>query len=101
MILLFAKRKKYLKIYLTSRNIQSKIWHISTNASDEKKSKHDETVQRALTLVQEGTDNLAEDGLGADRLNHLCLGRPGVPVIALEYSRIFPRTREAQTERYV
>ena len=42
-------------------------------------------TQRALVLVQKGADELAEDGLGADWLKCISLGRPGAPVIVLEY----------------
>ena len=38
-------------------------------------------------MVQESAGNFAEDGLGADWLNLDSLGRPGAPVIVLEYSR--------------
>ena len=54
--------------------------------SDEKKSKQKEMLQRAFKLVQESAGNFAEDGLGADWLNLDSLGRPGAPVIVLEYS---------------
>lgn len=56
--------------------------------SDEKKSKQKEMLQRAFTMVQESAENFAEDGLGADWLNLDSLGRPGAPVIVLEYSRL-------------
>ena len=36
--------------------------------------------------MQESAGNFAEDGLGADWLNLDSLGRPGAPVIVLEYS---------------
>ena len=39
-------------------------------------------------MVQESAENFAEDGLGADWLNLDSLGRPGAPVIVLEYSRL-------------
>ena len=55
--------------------------------SDEKKSKQKEMLQRAFVMVQESAGNFAEDGLGADWLNLDSLGRPGAPVIVLEYSR--------------
>ena len=42
-------------------------------------------AQRASILVQGGAGDFAEDGLGADWLKCISLGRPGAPVIVLEY----------------
>lgn len=42
-------------------------------------------AQRASILVQGGAGDFAEDGLGADGLRCLHLGRPGAPVTVLEY----------------
>ena len=56
--------------------------------SDEEKSKRTSLAQRASILVQGGARGGVEDGLGADGLNCLLrrsLGRPGAPVIVLEY----------------
>lgn len=53
--------------------------------SDEKKSKQKRMPQRAFAMVQGSAGNFAEDGLGADWLNLDSLGRPGAPVIVLEY----------------
>lgn len=36
-------------------------------------------------MVQEGAGGYIEDGLGADGLRCLHLGRPGAPVTVLEY----------------
>lgn len=36
-------------------------------------------------MVQEGAGGDIEDGLGADWLSRSRLGRPGAPVIVLEY----------------
>lgn len=42
-------------------------------------------AQRASILVQGGAGGFAEDGLGADGLRCLHLGRPDAPVTVLEY----------------
>ena len=52
---------------------------------DEKKSKWAILAQRASILVQGGAKGFTEDGLGADGLSCKQLGRPGAPVIVLEY----------------
>lgn len=52
---------------------------------DEEKSKCTSLAQRALVMVQEGAGGDIEDGLGADGLRCLHLGRPGAPVTVLEY----------------
>lgn len=54
-------------------------------SSDEEKSTLGSLAQRASILVQGGTGDLAEDGLGADWLRCMHLGRPGAPVTVLEY----------------
>lgn len=53
--------------------------------SDEEKSTCTSLAKRALILVREGAGGDIEDGLGADWLSRLWLGRPGAPVIVLEY----------------
>lgn len=53
--------------------------------SDEEKSTCTSLAKRALILVREGAGGDIEDGLGADWLSRLRLGRPGAPVIVLEY----------------
>lgn len=53
--------------------------------SDEEKSKCTSLAKRAFILVREGAGGDIEDGLGADWLRCLHLGRPGAPVIVLEY----------------
>ncbi len=53
--------------------------------SDEKKSKHACLAQRDPSVVQGGAGGCAEDGLGADWLRCLHLGRPGAPVTVPEY----------------
>lgn len=52
---------------------------------DEEKSKCTSLAQRALVMVQEGAGGDIEDGLGADGLRCLHLGRSGAPVTVLEY----------------
>lgn len=42
-------------------------------------------AKRAFVMVQEGAGGDIEDGLGADGLRCMHLGRPGAPVIVLEY----------------
>ena len=53
--------------------------------SDEEKSKCTSLAKRAFILVREGAGGDIEDGLGADGLRCLHLGRPGAPVTVLEY----------------
>ena len=56
--------------------------------SNEEKSKRTSLAQRVSILVQGGARGGVEDGLGADGLKCLLwrsLGRPGAPVIVLEY----------------
>ena len=53
--------------------------------SDEEKSKCTSLAKRAFVTVQEGAGGDIEDGLGADGLRCLHLGRPGAPVTVLEY----------------
>ncbi len=52
---------------------------------DEEKSKCTSLAKRAFVTVQEGAGGDIEDGLGADGLRCMHLGRPGAPVIVLEY----------------
>lgn len=52
---------------------------------DEEKSKCTSLAKRAFVTVQEGAGGGIEDGLGADGLRCLHLGRPGAPVTVLEY----------------
>lgn len=52
---------------------------------DEEKSKCTSLAKRAFVTVQEGAGGDIEDGLGADGLRCLHLGRPGAPVTVLEY----------------
>ena len=52
---------------------------------DEEKSKYTSLAKRAFVMVQEGAGGDIEDGLGADWLSRVRLGRPGAPVIVLEY----------------
>ena len=52
---------------------------------DEEKSKCTSLAKRAFVTVQEGAGGDIEDGLGADWLSRVRLGRPGAPVIVLEY----------------
>ena len=52
---------------------------------DEEKSKCTSLAQRAFVMVQEGAGGDIEDGLGADGLRCMHLGRPGAPVTVLEY----------------
>ena len=52
---------------------------------DEEKSKCTSLAKRAFVMVQEGAGGDIEDGLGADGLRCLHLGRPGAPVTVLEY----------------
>ncbi len=52
---------------------------------DEEKSKCTSLAKRAFILVREGAGGDIEDGLGADWLSRVRLGRPGAPVIVLEY----------------
>ena len=52
---------------------------------DEEKSKCTNLVKRAFVTVQEGAGDDIEDGLGADELRCMHLGRPGAPVTVLEY----------------
>lgn len=53
--------------------------------SDEEKSTCTSLAKRAFILVREGAGGDIEDGLGADWLSRSRLGRPGAPVIVLEY----------------
>lgn len=53
--------------------------------SDEEKSTCTSLAKRAFILVREGAGGGIEDGLGADWLSRSRLGRPGAPVIVLEY----------------
>ena len=53
--------------------------------SDEEKSTCTSLAKRAFILVREGAGGDIEDGLGADWLSRVRLGRPGAPVIVLEY----------------
>ena len=53
--------------------------------SDEEKSKCTSLAKRAFVMVQEGAGGDIEDGLGADWLRRVRLGRPGALVIVLEY----------------
>ena len=52
---------------------------------DEEKSKCTSLAKRAFVMVQEGAGGDIEDGLGADGLRCMHLGRPGAPVTVLEY----------------
>lgn len=52
---------------------------------DEEKSKCTSLAKRAFILVREGAGGDIEDGLGADGLRCMHLGRPGAPVTVLEY----------------
>lgn len=52
---------------------------------DEEKSKCTSLAKRAFVTVQEGAGGYIEDGLGADGLRCMHLGRPGAPVTVLEY----------------
>lgn len=52
---------------------------------NEEKSKCTSLVKRAFVMVQEGAGGDIEDGLGADGLRCMRLGRPGAPVTVLEY----------------
>ena len=52
---------------------------------DEEKSKCMSLAKRAFVMVQEGAGGDIEDGLGADGLRCMHLGRPGAPVTVLEY----------------
>ena len=52
---------------------------------DEEKSKCTSLAKRAFVTVQEGAGGDIEDGLGADWLSRVRLGRPGAPVIVLGY----------------
>ena len=52
---------------------------------DEEKSKCTSLAKRAFVMVQEGAGGDVEDGLGADGLRCMHLGRPGAPVTVLEY----------------
>ena len=52
---------------------------------DEEKSKCTSLAKRAFILVREGAGGDIEDGLGADWLSRVRLGRPGAPVTVLEY----------------
>ena len=53
--------------------------------SDEEKSTCTSLAKRTFILVREGAGGDIEDGLGADGLRCMHLGRPGAPVIVLEY----------------
>lgn len=53
--------------------------------SDEEKSTCTSLAKRAFIWVREGAGGDIEDGLGADWLSRSRLGRPGAPVIVLEY----------------
>jgi len=63
------------------------LYHLAHSliTSDEKKSKHTCLAQRDPSVVQGGAGGGAEDGLGADWLRCVHLGRPGAPVTVLEY----------------
>ena len=52
---------------------------------DEEKSKCTSLAKRAFVTVREGAGGDIEDGLGADGLRCMHLGRPGAPVTVLEY----------------
>ena len=52
---------------------------------DEEKSKCTSLAKRTFILVREGAGGDIEDGLGADGLRCMHLGRPGAPVTELEY----------------
>ena len=52
---------------------------------DEEKSTCTSLAKRAFILVREGAGGDIEDGLGADGLRCMHLGRPGAPVTVLEY----------------
>ncbi len=52
---------------------------------DEEKSKCTSLAKRAFVTVQEGAGGDIEDGLGADWLRCMHLGRPGAPVTVPEY----------------
>ena len=53
--------------------------------SDEEKSTCTSLAKRTFILVREGAGGDIEDGLGTDWLSRVRLGRPGAPVIVLEY----------------
>ena len=63
------------------------LYHFAHNLimGDEEKSKCTSLAKRALVMVQEGAGGDIEDGLGADWLSRVQLGRPGAPIIVLEY----------------
>ena len=52
---------------------------------NEEKSKCTSLAKRTFVMVQEGAGGDIEDGLGADGLRCMHLGRPGAPVTVLEY----------------
>ena len=63
------------------------LYHFAHNLimGDEEKSKCMSLAKRAFVMVQEGAGGDIEDGLGADGLRCMHLGRPGAPVTVLEY----------------
>lgn len=63
------------------------LYHFAHNliTGDEEKSKCMSLAKRAFILAREGADGDIEDGLGANWLSRSRLGRPGAPVIVLEY----------------
>ena len=63
------------------------LYHFAHNLimGDEEKSKCTSLAKRALVMVQEGAGGDIEDGLGADWLSRMHLGRPGAPATVLEY----------------
>ena len=63
------------------------LYHFAHNliTGDEEKSTCTSLAKRAFILVREGAGGDIEDGLGADGLRCMHLGRPGAPVTVLEY----------------
>ena len=83
-----APTEIYTSLFVGSVNVYKRqlYYHIhNLITGNEEKSKCTSLAKRAFVMVQEGAGGDIEDGLGADGLRCMHLGRPGAPVTVLEY----------------
>lgn len=83
--LIYAFSARKLQLFIDSYKELLYYHAYSLILSDEEKSKCTSLAKRAFVTVQEGAGGDIEDGLGADWLSRVRLGRPGAPVTVLEY----------------
>lgn len=83
--LIYAFSARKLQLFIDS--YKELLYYHAHNliTGDEEKSKCTSLAKRAFVMVQEGAGGDIEDGLGADWLRCMHLGRPGAPVTVLEY----------------